>query len=59
MAYVPAQDGILLCEKSFFAGFHGLGSYFIRQRVLEIPYTINRYESEFSKIEFLDLVAYL
>ena len=47
MAYVPAQGGSLLCAKGYFAGFHGLGSYLARGHVLEIPYIINRYESEF------------
>ena len=59
MAYVPAQGGTLVCAKGYFADFHGLGSYFIRRHVLEIPYRINRYESEYFKIEFLDLGAYL
>ena len=51
---------VVFCvQKAFFAGFHGLGSYLIRRHVLEIPYRINRYESEYFKIEFLDLGAYL
>ena len=58
MAYLPAQGGSLVCAKGYFGGFHGLGSYFIRRQVWEIPYTINRYESEFFKIEFLDLIAF-
>ena len=45
MVYIPAQNGSLVCAKGFFGDFHGLGSYFIRRHVLEIPYRINRYES--------------
>ena len=58
MAYLPAQGGSLVCAKGYFAGFQGLGSYLARRQVLEIPYRINRYESGFFKIEFLDLIAY-
>ena len=46
MAYVPAQGGSLVCAKGYFAGFCGSGSYLIRRQVFEIPYTINRYDSE-------------
>ena len=49
MAYVPAQGGSLVCAKGYFAGFCGCGSYFIRQQVLEIPFSINRHESGFFK----------
>ena len=44
MAYLPAQGGSLECAKGYFAGFYGLGSYFARRQVLEIPYRINRYD---------------
>ena len=51
IVYVSVQGSIYLCAKAHLRGVYSLGPNFDQRYVFEIPYTINRYDTNTNRLQ--------